>query len=455
MPPAGDPLLRSGLTPTIAELAAQLSEGRTTSEELVEECLARIADPDGEGERTYLFVDGDAARQTARAMDMLRAARAGPSPYAGIPVSIKDLFDVRGQATRAGSRVLERPPAECDAGAVARWRRAGLVPIGRTNMTEFAFSGVGVNPHYGTPANPWDRQSRRIPGGSSSGAAVSITDGMAHGALGTDTGGSCRIPAALCGIVGWKPTQARVPGDGVVPLSPTLDTVGVLGRSVGCCAILDAILAGAEPRDVEAPERPPRLAVLRNYVFDQIDDPTAAAFDRASGRLCDAGAELVDVELRELDRIGEVTVGGGFAAAESFAWHHDLIAKQADLYDPRVLSRIRRGERQTARDLIVLHERRVAMIEDVSRSLEGFDAFICPTVPRIAPPLDALDDDDAYAATNMLMLRNPGVVNLLDGCAISLPMHDEGEPPTGLMVAGLAGEDAAILRIAAWIERRT
>ena len=444
------------MTATIAELAAQLADGRTTSERLVEECLARIADPDGEGERTYLLVDAEGAREAARAMDMLRSARAEPSPYAGIPVSIKDLFDVRGQVTRAGSLVLEGPPAERDCTAVARWRRAGLIPIGRTNMTEFAFSGLGLNPHYGTPANPWDRGARRLPGGSSSGAAVSVTDGMAHGGLGTDTGGSCRIPAALCGIVGWKPTQARVPGDGVVPLSPTLDTVGVLARSVGCCALLDAILTGEEPREPAELGRPPRLAVVRNYLFEDADETVSAAFERAGERLRAAGAELVDLELPEFDRIPDINAGGGFAAAESFAWHRDLIEQSADRYDPRVLPRIRRGERQSARDLLVLRERRAALIDAVARGLDGFDAFICPTTPRIAPPLETLEnDDDAYTRTNMLMLRNPTVVNTLDGCSISVPMHEQGEPPTGLMVSRLAGDDAAILRIAAWIESRT
>jgi aspartyl-tRNA(Asn)/glutamyl-tRNA(Gln) amidotransferase subunit A len=443
------------VTPTIAELAVQLSDKRTTSEELVEECLARISDPDGEGERAYLFVDVEGARQASRAMDLLRGARAEPSPYAGIPVSIKDLFDVRGQVTRAGSRVLERPPAECDAGAIRRLRQAGLILIGRTNMTEFAFSGLGINPHYGTPANPWDRQARRLPGGSSSGAAISVTDGMAHGALGSDTGGSCRIPAALCGIVGFKPTQARMPDDGVVPLSPTLDTVGVLGRSVGCCAILDAIIASGEPRAARPRDRAPRLAIVRNYVFEATDDAVAAAFDRASRRLEAAGAELVDIALPELDRITDMNAGGGFAAAESFAWHRDLIDEKADAYDPRVLSRIRRGERQSARDLIILREQRAALIHGVSRRLEGFDAFICPTVPCIAPTLEKLDDDGRYAAANLLMLRNPTVVNLLDGCAISVPVHEHDEAPVGLMVAGLANEDAAILRTAAWIERQT
>lgn len=444
------------MTATIEELAGQLAAGRTTSEELVEECLAHIADPDGEGERTFLHVDADGARQAARAMDELRGAQAEPSPYAGIPVSIKDLFDIRGQVTRAGSRVLDGPPAERDCTAVARWRRAGLIPIGRTNMTEFAFSGLGINPHYGTPAGPWDRPGRRLPGGSSSGAAVSVTDGMAHAGLGTDTGGSCRIPAALCGIVGWKPTQARVPGDGVVPLSSSLDTVGVLARSVSCCAILDAILAGDE--NAEPPEqlgRSPRLAIVRNYLFDDVDDAVTADFARAEKRLRAAGAELVDLELRELDEIPEINARGGLAAAESYAWHRDLIERSADGYDPRVLGRIRRGERLSASDLIVLHERRAALIERMARSLDGFDALICPTVPTIPPPIDEVAaDDDTYTRTNMLMLRNCTVINVLDGCAISVPMHEAGEPPTGLMIAGLAGQDAAILRVAAWIEGR-
>src|SRR6201987_2260202 len=230
--------------PTIASLADDLEAGRTSAPKLVEECLAKIADPNGEGRRTFIHVDKDAALEAADAMDALRKARAAPSPYAGIPVSIKDLFDIRGQVTRAGSRALEdSAPAEADAPVVARLRQAGFIVIGRTNMTEFAFSGIGINPHYGTPKGAWKRSEGHIPGGSSSGAAVSVLDGMAHGALGTDTGGSCRIPAAYNGIVGYKPTQRRVPLDGAVPLSFTLDSIGPLARTVSCCAVLDAVLA--------------------------------------------------------------------------------------------------------------------------------------------------------------------------------------------------------------------
>jgi aspartyl-tRNA(Asn)/glutamyl-tRNA(Gln) amidotransferase subunit A len=439
---------------TLAELAAALASGQTTSEELVEECLARIADPAGEGRHAYVHVDADAARVAARAMDTLRRVGSEPSPYSGIPVSVKDLFDVRGQVTRAGSRVLDGMPAARDATAVERWRRAGLVVIGRTNMTEFAFSGLGINPHYGTPANPWDRERRRIPGGSSSGAAVSIADRMAHGALGTDTGGSCRIPAALCGLVGFKPTQARVPSDGLVPLSPTLDTVGVLGRSVGCCAVLDALLRNDTPAVPSPLARPPRLAVPRNYLFAEVESCVGAAFERAVGRLRDCGAQVVDVEVAEFDTVAEMNAGGGFVAAESYAWHHDLIAGHAEEYDPRILVRIRRGERLTARDLLVLRRQRRTLIDAARQRLEGFDAIICPTVPIVAPPLADLDDDKQYTRINLLALRNPTVINLIDGCAASVPMHQEGEPPTGLMVSGLADQDTAVLRIAAWIEER-
>ena len=443
------------MTRTIANLAADLQAGRTSAAELVSDCLDRIADADGEGQRTFVEVAADRARLTARVMDDLRRIGAEPSPYAGIPVSIKDLFDVRGEVTRAGSVALHTGPASSDAVAVERLRRAGLILIGRTNMTEFAFSGLGINPHYGTPANPWDRASGRVPGGSSSGAAVSLTDGMAHGAIGTDTGGSCRIPAALCGVVGFKPTQSRVPRHGVVPLSPTLDAVGVLGRSVGCCAQLTALVAGEEPRLPGALGRPPRLAVPRNYLFDGLDNHVGPAFERLGSRLRDAGADVVDLELPALDRLGDMNAGGGFPAAEAFAWHRELIKQHGNEYDPRVLTRILRGKRQSAADLISLREQRAALIADVRNQLWGFDAFVCPTVPLVAPAIETLESDDEYTRVNLLMLRNPMVVNLLDGCAISVPMNRPQEAPCGVMVAGFASQDSAILRIANWIEEQT
>src|SRR6201994_2188766 len=279
-------------TPTLATLADDLEAGRTTSRKLVEACIARIADPAGEGQRAFIHVDKDAAIEAAEAMDRLREVKAAPSRYAGIPVSIKDLFDIKGQVTRAGSRALDdSPPADADAPVVARLRRAGFVVIGRTNMTEFAYSGIGINPHYGTPKGAWQRSVGHVPGGSSSGAAVSVLDGMAHGALGTDTGGSCRIPAAYNGIVGFKPTQRRVPLDGAVPLSFTLDSIGPLARTVACCAALDAVLANEPITPLQPrPIRGMRLAVPTTVALDDLDDAVAKTFERALDKLAREGA---------------------------------------------------------------------------------------------------------------------------------------------------------------------
>src|SRR6201996_1003938 len=293
-------------TPTLATLAEDLAQGRTSARKLVDECIARIADPSGEGIRTFIHVDREAAIEAAEAMDRLRAAKAAPSPYAGIPVSIKDLFDIRGQVTRAGSRALEdSAPAAADATAVARLRRAGFIVIGRTNMTEFAYSGIGINPHYGTPKSAWQRSVGHVPGGSSSGAAVSIADGMAYGALGTDTGGSCRIPAAFNGIVGFKPTQRRVPLDGGVPLSSTLDSFGPLANSVACCATLDAVLAD----ESFAPIRPRpikglRLAVPTTVALDGLDDAVAKTFERTLETLSRHGASVERIEVPEFLDVG-------------------------------------------------------------------------------------------------------------------------------------------------------
>src|SRR5207244_8786866 len=251
-----------------------------------------VAHPAKESERPLIHVDKDAALAAGDAMDHLRKARAAPSPCAGIPVSIKDLYDIKGQVTRAGSRALEdSAPAEADAPVVARLRRAGFIVIGRTNMTEFAYSGIGINPHYGTPKSVWNRSVGHVPGGSSSGAAVSIADGMAHGALGTDTGGSCRIPAAYNGIVGYKPTQARVPLDGGVPLSFSLDSFGPLARTVNCCAVLDAVLADEAVQPLQPrPIRGMRLAVPTTIALDDLEEAVARTFERALETLSRQGA---------------------------------------------------------------------------------------------------------------------------------------------------------------------
>ncbi len=440
--------------PTLATLADDLENGRTSARKLVDACLGRIADTSGEGARTFIHVDAEAAIEAAEAMDRLREVKAAPSPYAGIPVSIKDLFDIKGQVTRAGSRALEdSAPAEADAPVVARLRRAGFVVIGRTNMTEFAYSGIGINPHYGTPKGAWQRGVGHVPGGSSSGAAVSVVDGMAHGALGTDTGGSCRIPAAYNGIVGFKPTQRRIPLEGGVPLSFTLDSFGPLARSVGCCAVLDAVLANEpvvplQPRPIKGM----RLAVPTTVALDELEDEVARTFDRALDRLSREGALIERIEVPEFLDVGVMNAKGGFASAESYAWHRYLITSKGDVYDPRVAARILRGEAISAADYIDLLGARKSLIARAEKRIAPYDALVLPTTAITPPRIADLADDKAFTKANLLSLRNCTLINMIDGCAISLPAHREGDAPVGLMLASSSGSDRRIFELAATIE---
>jgi aspartyl-tRNA(Asn)/glutamyl-tRNA(Gln) amidotransferase subunit A len=440
--------------PTLASLAADLDAGRTTARVLVDQCLARIADKDGEGARAFLHVDAEAAIEAAEAMDRLREVRAAPSPFAGIPISIKDLFDIKGQVTRAGSRALEdSAPATADAPVVARLRRAGFVVIGRTNMTEFAYSGIGINPHYGTPKGAWQRGAGHVPGGSSSGAAVSVVDGMAHGALGTDTGGSCRIPAAYNGIVGFKPTQRRVPLDGAVPLSSTLDSIGPLARTVNCCAVLDAVLANEPVTPLQPrPIRGMRLAVPNTVALDELEDAVAKTFERALEKLAREGALIERIAVPEFLDIAPMSAKGGFAAAESYAWHRYLIVAKGDIYDPRVASRILRGESQSAADYIDLINARKSLVARATARLAPYDALVLPTTANTPPRIADMKDDQAFTKANLLSLRNCTLINMIDGCGISLPIHREGEAPVGLMLAASGGSDRRIFELAAAME---
>jgi aspartyl-tRNA(Asn)/glutamyl-tRNA(Gln) amidotransferase subunit A len=439
---------------TLHQLSNDLASGATTSRRLVEDCIARIEDPAGEGARAFVKVHRDAALAEADRQDRLRQAGQAPSPFAGIPVSIKDLFDIAGDVTTAGSVALrDAAPAKADAPAVARLKAAGFVLIGRTNMTEFAFSGLGLNPHYGTPRNIYDRDAGRIPGGSSSGAAVSVTDEMAYGALGTDTGGSCRIPAALCGITGFKPTQVRVPLTGAYPLSHTLDSIGPLAATVEDCAVLDAVLAG-EPSFAlpSVPLKGLRLAAPQSFVLEGMDRHVATAFEAALKALSAAGATITDIPLTELLEIPSIFAKGGFPAYEAWAVHRELIAAKGDVYDPRVRVRILRGKEQSDADYAALKAARADMIARVAKITAPYDALVMPTVPLIAPTIASLEAEDAFRDINLLMLRNPTVANFLDRCAISVPGHRAGDAPVGLMLIGARGADRGLLAIAAAVE---
>lgn len=444
------------MLPTLTTLQAALNKGETTSVALTQAALARIADSNGEGARVFTAVWAEQALAAARASDALRATGQVRSPLDGLPVSIKDLFDVAGHVTRSGSKVRRGDaPAMRHADPVQRLARAGAVLIGHTNMTEFAFSGLGINPHYGTPSSPWDRASRRIPGGSSSGAGVSVADGMAVAALGTDTGGSVRIPSAFCGLTGFKPTAARVTSGGTFPLATSLDSVGPLAASVTCCAILDGILSSDESRRLPAalPLSRLRLAVTNTLVMDGADEIVRNAFGAAIARLRAAGAAIDTLDLPEFKELAHINRKGGLVCAEAYAVHRELLDEKIAEYDPRVSSRILRGRDIDAADYIELHARRARWIAAIEARLQGYDALLLPTVPVIAPTIESLQaSDEAYFAANGLILRNPTLINFLNGCALSLPCHAEGEAPVGLMVAGPAHADAHILDVGLSIE---
>ncbi len=441
--------------PTVASLFADLAARRTTSRALVEDALARIADPAGEGDRTFLKVYARTARAEADLADHLRSAGVVRSPVDGLPVSVKDLFDVGGDVTRAGSRVLaDAPPAPADALAVARLRAAGAIIVGRTNMVEFAFSGIGLNPHYGTPRNPWDRAAGRVPGGSSAGAAVAQADGMCAMALGSDTRGSVRIPASLCGIAGFKPTARRVPREGAFPLSYTMDSVGPLASSIACCAAYDAILAGEAPAPLpELPVRGLRLMLLRSGALADLDAHVGRAFADALSALSGAGVAVTERPMPAFDRQDEYFKGGGFAGAEAVAIHRRWAHRLAE-YDPRVGKRIALGNDISAPDLVALGVLRAAFIAEVASAAAPFDAIVMPTTPCVAPTIAEADaTDEAYFRWNARLLRNTGLINFLDGCAATLPCHRHGEPPVGLMVCGVGGSDRRTLAVAAALER--
>lgn len=461
------------MLPTVLELQAALASGSVTSVSLVQHALERTLDPAGQGRLAFTHLYRDQALRTASASDTLRAAGMVRSPLEGIPVSIKDLFDVAGETTMAGSMVLrDAAPARRHAVVVQRLINAGAVITGKTNMVEFAFSGVGLNPHYGTPSSPWDRKTGHIPGGSSSGAGVAVADGFSVVSIGSDTGGSIRIPSALCGVTGFKPTARRIPTQGALPLSTTLDSLGGLAPSVTCCAVVDAILSDRVNRDqfnntgLDSPQASSlgfirtvpidrlRLATPTEFVLDDADETVKATFTRALDRLGQIGAHIDSIDIPEFGQLAQINAKGGFTGAEAWTWHKTLVTTREKEYDPRVASRILRCQSITADEYIALIDIRRAWIAAVEHRLQGYDALLMPTVPIVAPAIRDLEaSDDAYFAANRLILRNPTLINFLDGCALSLPCHRQGEAPVGLMVAGPALHDEHILNVGLAIEQ--
>lgn len=401
---------------------------------------------------TQLYAD--AARATAQQCDAQAQAGQSQGALHGVCITIKDNIDLAGETTMAGGVVcVDETPAQQDAPVLQRLRQAGAVVLGKTNMSEFAFSGVGINPHHGTPVNPADKTQARVPGGSSSGAAVSVALGLAEVGIGTDTGGSIRIPAALCGLVGYKSTQARIPCAGVMELSRTLDTLGSITRSVKACLAVDAVLS-QQPLPTDAvPVRGLRLAVPQTLMLDDVDATVAQAFERTLRRLSEAGAQVVEIPFKALGDIASLSMPGGFSPIEGFAAHHARLARGAHQIDPRVVARMMLGKGISAQDYLGLLTRRQVWIAAAHQTLQGFDAMLCPTVPMVAPLIEPLrQDDEAFFKVNRLLLRNPSAINYMDGCSWSLPCQAEGELPVGLMVSGLAGQDAPLAHVALALE---
>jgi len=425
-----------------------------SARERLDASLARIDDPKGEGGRACLTVYREQAKAAAEAADARAKAGISFGPLDGTVVSIKDLFDVAGEITRAGSKALveEAKPAGADAPVVQRLRAAGAIIIAKTNMTEFAYSGIGTNPHFGTPGNPADR--KRVPGGSSSGAAVAAADGMCEIAIGTDTGGSCRIPGALCGIVGFKPSRQRIPTDGAFPLSYSIDSIGPMARSVDACAKADAAMAGAK---FEAPNPASlaglRMGVVQGFPLDNLDETVAKRFPQALDILRRAGARLSDETLAPLDGMVQVNSKGGVQPAEAFAVHRELLSRRADAIDPNVRSRLERARNISAADYIDMVRERARLIRSMDARIADLDVLVCPTTPIVAPTMAEVATGEEFARKNALLLRNTVVVNFFDLCAISLPMPREGGLPTGLMLIARNGSDHRLFRIAAAVER--
>lgn len=427
----------------------------SSSRDRLEQALIKIADPAGEGARACLTVYADTARKAADAADARKKSGGTLGPLDGAILTIKDLFDVKGEVTRAGSKVLASrgKPATSDAAIVTRLRDAGAVIAAKTNMTEFAYSGLGANPHFGTPGNPADR--KRVPGGSSSGAAVAAGDGMCEIAIGTDTGGSTRIPAAFCGVVGYKPTVKRVPREGAFPLSYSLDSIGPIARSVADCANADAVLAGETPSPLKPPVlKDVRAGFVQGYPIEGLDETVGKAYPQALTKLAAHWKSGADITLKALDVMHAVNNRGGVAPPEAYSVHRTLLAEAGEGVDPNVRMRLLRSENVNAADYIQNLREREKGIAQMDAVFDKIDVLVMPTVQIVAPTIDEVSTTDNFTRRNVQALMNTSIWNFFDTCAISLPIRLGNALPCGLMLVGRHGDDRRLLAIAAAVERQ-
>lgn len=404
-------------------------------------------------ERTFMALYEQSAREEADAADARRATGTSRGALDGKIVSIKDLFDIAGEPTLAGSIIRRNAPvATKDAEIVRRLKAAGAVIIGKTHMTEFAFTAVGLNPHYPVPGNA--RDDRLIPGGSSSGAAVSVAEGTCDIAIGSDTGGSVRIPAALNGLVGFKPTARRIPLEGVFPLSPSLDSIGPLADSVDACTLADAIMAGESPR-LPPPIPLPglKIGIPRGRLLEALDDAAATAYDRTLRYLANAGCALVDIALDDLlEELAEATRIGSIAGIEASRIHADWLPLEDTPVDIRVGTTLRKRASVCVADQTALLAHRATLAVRMNERLSPLDALALPTTPIAAVPIEAVEtDEDEYRRVEGLLLRYTQVANQFDLTAITLPVPGFF-PPVGFMLMGANDSDRHLLGIARTIE---
>lgn len=475
---------------TLAQLQAHLASGAVTSRQLTEASLASISDPAGQGSATFIRRFDAEAQSAADASDRRRAAGQTLSVLDGLTVAVKDLFDVAGYTTLAGSVMRENDPAaEHDAVAVSRLRAAGAIVVGTTNMNEFALGTTGTNPHWGTPTNPWDRATGRCPGGSSSGCAVAVADEMVAAAVGTDTAGSIRIPAALCGIVGFKPTASRVSRDGVFPLSSSLDSVGGMGHSVSCVAALDGVLSGdgdsassgqgdvaqlrTTPDSAQTTIGPAtsddsstcaalgaitpnlngrRLALLTTLVQDDLDEVVKRDHHTAVSALADAGAEVTELALPPLEQLPELGRHGGLTLFEARLVHAERLRLHSEGFDPLVAQRLSLAAATTPERYHELLAARARLIAEVAPLTAPYDALLMPTCPTVAPPLSQVADDAGWIAVNTRFVLWNIITNLLDRCALTLPCGLPGDGPVGLTLMGEHLGDVELLCLGRRVE---
>lgn len=438
---------------TISELNSAIEAGQTSSGAVVASAVARLNDPCGEGARAFVRANRNAERE-GQAFDVLRQGGALTSPLAGLPISIKDNIDARGSNTTVGTKILaSRPAAAQDSAVVKRLRGAGAVIMGHTNMSEFAFSGVGTNPHHGTPLNPFDRELKRIPGGSSSGAAISVADGMAVAAVGTDTGGSIRIPAALCGLTGFKPTQARISRVGVFPLSTVLDCVGVIAQNVDDCRILDQVLSGDAGISQTPSTSSIRLCILSGPMMDGCDHIVQSSLERALKRIRDAGISVSNVKTDVFKIIDDMSARGTYAAAEAWEALGHLLETDGGRIDDKIVDRISKGRTISASDMIRNDRDRVRIMRTIDDALDSFDCVVSPTVPVVAPQISEIEQAQEFHRINLLLLRNPSLANLADLPSISLSCNAPGAAPVGIMLTGRRNGDGKLLAVAEVVEK--